>query len=307
MPTPITLASPLPAADLLFASMSTSTGLSVLGETRLDLLSEKPDLKPEDLLGKAVTVKVETASGTPRYFNGYVTRFGLGVHRGRYYAYQATVHPWLWFLSCTADCRIFQDETVPDIVKKVFEDHVHRETSSSSCSAATASGSIASSIARPTYNFVMRLLEHEGIYWYFEHTDGHHKLVLVDSLGAHDAAPDCESLPYIERDGHGSPDTECRLRMERFATRSSTGKIASTSYDFERPSTEPQGQVPTRPRPQVSPPEYEIFDFQGDYVQRRPTARSGPRTASTSNRRSFETLRRDVERTRYRGRPPARR
>ncbi len=59
------------------------------------------------------------------------------------------------------------------------------------------------------YNFVARLLEHEGIYWYFEHQDGAHKLVLVDSQSAHDAAPSYESLPFIADGAATAPDTEC--------------------------------------------------------------------------------------------------
>src|SRR5438105_4786695 len=123
MPPPITISSPLPADDLLFGSMTASAGLSTLGDMRINLLSQKPDIKPEDLLGKPVTVKVQLRDDVKRFFHGYVTRFGIGVRRGKYFAYQAIVNPWLWFLTRTADCRIFQEQSVPDIVKKVFEDH----------------------------------------------------------------------------------------------------------------------------------------------------------------------------------------
>src|ERR1035438_1889661 len=108
MPPPITLTSPLPDGDLLFESMTSSAGLSMLGETRLNLLSSKPDLKPEDLLGQPVTVTMTLRDDAKRYLNGYVPRFGIGAHRGRYYSYQAIVSRWLWFLTRTADCRIFQ-------------------------------------------------------------------------------------------------------------------------------------------------------------------------------------------------------
>ena len=120
---PITLSSPLPATDLKFAAMQASEGLSQLGEMQLQLFSPKPDLKPEDVLGKPVCVHVALRDGAQRHFSGYVTRFGLGEHHGRHYGYRATVRPWLWFLTRTADCRIFQDLSVPDIVKAVFQDH----------------------------------------------------------------------------------------------------------------------------------------------------------------------------------------
>ncbi|HEX5357034.1 MAG TPA: contractile injection system protein, VgrG/Pvc8 family, partial [Aquabacterium sp.] len=120
---PITLSSPLPAADLFLESMNVSEGLSQLGGMQLNLLSEKPTLAPQDLLGKPVTLTMHLADDSKRYFHGYVTRFGLGTPRGRYFAYQAEVRPWLWFLTRTSDCRIFQEMSVPDIVKKVFDDH----------------------------------------------------------------------------------------------------------------------------------------------------------------------------------------
>ncbi len=169
MPPSIVLSSPLPPTDLLFESMTASVGLSALGEIQLDLLSEKPDLQPEDLLGKPVTVQIQLRDF--KLFRNY--------------------RKWVYCVQ-------------------------YRETD---------------------FNFVTRLLEHEGIYWYFEHSDGHHKLILVDAASAHDAAPSCESLPYIEHGAETSPDTEC-ISDWSFSREVRTGKVALTSYDFERPSTD---------------------------------------------------------------------
>ena len=263
MPHPITLTSPLPAEDLRFESMTTSAGLSMLGEMQLGLISEKPDLKPEDLLGKPVTVTVELREDAKRHFHGYVTRFGLGVHRGSYHGYQATVRPWLWFLTRTSDCRIFQELTVPDIVKKVFEDH----------SIADFEFKLFRSYRKWTYcvqyresdyNFIARLLEHEGIYWYFEHTDSAHKLVLVDSQSAHDAVAGCESLPYFENTGTEPPDHEF-ISGWSFAREVKTGQVVTTSYDFERPST--SLQVEKKKQRSYELADYEQFDYQGDFSQ----------------------------------------
>ena len=105
---------------------SSSTGcerkeeLSRLSEYELDLLSSDRAIKLDDVLGKNVTVKLELADDKVRSFSGYVTRIAqVGMH-GRYHAYRATVRPWLWFLTRTTNCRIFQEKTVPDILKEVF-------------------------------------------------------------------------------------------------------------------------------------------------------------------------------------------
>ena len=264
MANPISLTSPLPPEDLFFEAMSASAGLSTLGDMQLSLLSKKPDLKPQDLLGKPVTVHVELRDGAKRHFNGLISRFGAGAHRGRYFGYQATVRPWLWFLTRTSDCRIFQEESVPDIVKKVFGDH----------SVANFEFKLFRQYQPWTYcvqyresdfNFVARLLEHEGIYWYFEHSDGKHKLVLVDSQSAHDAAAGYETMRYIEDTAHAPPEQEY-ISDWVFNESVRTGKVALTSYDFERPSTPLDVETTHQRSHDLS--DYEQFDFQGDYVQK---------------------------------------
>src|SRR6478672_11762205 len=263
MPPPITIKSPLPAADLLFESMTSSAGLSTLGETQLSLLSPKSDLKPEDLLGKAVTVTAQLRNDAKRHFNGFVSRFSAGVHRGRYFAYQATVNPWLWFLTRTTDCRIFQDQTVPEIVKKVFEDHGIAKFEFKTFRT-YRKWVYCVQYRESDYNFVARLLEHEGIYWYFEHTEDGHKLLLVDSQSAHDAAPSCESLPYIEHGADTTPDTDC-VSDWHSSHELRPGKVVLTSYDFERPSTGLRVEAVKQRSYTMS--DYEVFDFQGDYIQ----------------------------------------
>ena len=259
----ITITTPLPGTDLFFESMTVSAGLSTLGEMQLSLLSEKSDIKPTDLLGKLVTVHVEMPDGAKRHFNGYVTRFGLGTHKGRYHGYRATVRPWLWFLTRTNDCRIFQEMSVPDIVKKVFGDH----------GIATFETKLFRSYTPRTYcvqyresdfNFVARLLEQEGIYWYFEHSDGAHKLILVDSSSAHDAVPNYESVKYVEN-AASAPDREF-ISNWAFHESVHTGKTVLTSYDFERPSTSLEVETAHKRSHELA--DYEVFDFQGDYVQK---------------------------------------
>ena len=263
MPVPITLKSPLPAKDLMFESMTASAGLSMLGEMQLGLVSEKADLKPEDLLGKPMTVSVALRDDKMRHFHGYVTRFGIGARRGRYFGYQASVRPWLWFLTRTADCRIFQEQSVPDIVKTVFGDHGNANFEFK-LFRSYRKWVYCVQYRETDYNFVARLLEHEGIYWYIEHGDGTSKVVLVDSQSAHDAAPGCESLPYYENAAGPAPDTEC-VSEWRFASEVETDKVALTSYDFERPSTSLKAAA-NKPH-KYSLPDFEVFDFQGEYSQ----------------------------------------
>ena len=116
------LTTPLGTDVLLFHGMHAREELSRVSEYQLDLLSELVDINPDEILGKNVTLAVTLPDEQTRYFNGFVTRFTQSGRYGRYHRYMAVVRPWLWFLSRTADSRIFQEMTVPDIVKQVFGD-----------------------------------------------------------------------------------------------------------------------------------------------------------------------------------------
>lgn len=257
----ITITSPLDL-ELLFESMHMTEGLSSLGEMQLSFLSEKADLSPEDLLGQAVTVSVVQPDEETREFSGYVTRFSLGPSRGRFHSYHATVRPWLWFLTRTSDCKVFQEMTVPDIVKKVFADHPV-STFDFRLFRQYRTWNYCVQYRESDFNFVSRLLEHEGIYWYFEHKDGQHKLVLVDSSSAHDAVPGRESLPFFENRESVPPDVEY-VSSWHFAREIRTGKTVLTSYDFERPSHDLRVEK-SHPRSHEQDKQ-EQFDYQGDYI-----------------------------------------
>jgi len=262
---PILLKSPLPAADLRFDAMSFSAGMSTLEETRLSLLSEKSDIPAEKLLGKTVDVQVLLRNGEKRHINGYVTRFGFGRHQGRYFGYEATVRPWLWFLTRTSDCRIFQNQSVKEIVETVFADHPAIAKFEFKLYRSYRKREYCVQYRESDFNFIARLLEDEGICWFFEHTDGQHKLMLVDAVAAHSAVAGYAQLPYYANAGQVPPDTEY-VSSWNFARSVESGATALTSYDFERPSTSLLVTKELTREHELAA--YEQFDFQGDYTQK---------------------------------------
>lgn len=114
---------PLGDGVLVFHRMTAREELSRLSVFEIDLLSENGDIDANKILGQKVTVKFQLSDGSHRCFNGFVTRFQQSGTQGKRHSYHASVRPWLWFLTRTADCRIFQDKTVPEIIKQVFADH----------------------------------------------------------------------------------------------------------------------------------------------------------------------------------------
>ena len=123
---------PLGVGAFVMAALSGHEGLSALSRFQLTLKCKRPDIDAAKMLGQNVTVRVEGVKNTPRYFNGYITRWSgvneihdsqAGGKETKAYLYEATMSPWLWFLTRSSNSRIFQDQTVPGIVEAVFKAH----------------------------------------------------------------------------------------------------------------------------------------------------------------------------------------
>jgi len=250
---------------LLFHGMRAREEMSKPFEYQIDLLSVKKDVNPDDILGKNVTVKLALPDDSTRHFNGYVTRFVAGGRAyGRYRQYSAVVRPWLWFLTRTADCRIFQEMTVPDIVKKVFADEPLADFKFE-LTGSYKKWTYCVQYRETDFNFVSRLLEEEGIGYYFTHTDGHDTMVLTDSTGKHTATPGYETITYISPEQVVKPELE-HISSWDFTREIQPGVYVHDDYDLERPSVDLKTRkVLSR---SYAPSSYEVFDYPGHYLQK---------------------------------------
>ena len=264
MPRVMEIVTPLGDDVLLFRGMSAREEMNRLFEYRLDLLSARDDISVDDILGKNVTIKFALPDDSTRYFNGYVTRFAQSGLYGRYNRYVATVRPWLWFLTRTADCRIFQEMKVPDIIKAVFADHPSADYKME-LTATYRKWTYCVQYRETDFNFVSRLMEQEGIAYYFRHTDGHDTLVLTDSTSKHTPVSGYEKVPYVAPTAQVKPDLE-HIDQWSFNREIEPGVYVHDDYDFERPSVELKTNK-TLPRG-YTPSDYEIYDYPGLYVQR---------------------------------------
>jgi type VI secretion system secreted protein VgrG len=264
MPRVMEIVTPLGADVLLFHGMTAREEMNRLFEYQVDLLSDiKKEIALDDILGKNVTIKLGLPDDSTRYFNGYVTRFSQRGMYGRYKRYLATVRPWFWFLTRTADCRIFQEMKVPDIIKQVFSDN----------GASDYKFELTGSYKQWTYcvqyretdfNFISRLMEQEGIGYYFQHTDGHDTLVLTDSTSKHTPVGNYEKLPFIGLDETVKPDLE-HVSAWSFSREIQPGMYVHDDYDFERPSVELKTKK-THPRG-YTPSNEEVYDYPGLYLK----------------------------------------
>ncbi|MEQ1685564.1 MAG: type VI secretion system tip protein TssI/VgrG [Burkholderiaceae bacterium] len=260
---PCQIKTPLPQDALRLSTCVARESLSVLGDMDVTVLGKDPNISADKLLGKVVTVSVLLRDQTTRELSGYVTRFTQSGTDGAYYAYQMTVRPWLWMLTRTADCRIFQDMSVPDIVNSVFADHPVADFELK-LFRAYRKWNYCVQYRETDFNFVARLLEHEGIYWYFEHAKGKHKLVLVDASSAHDSTAGHASLPYYGTTGQLPPDIDC-VNHWAVSREVEPGKVVLTDHDFERPSTSLKVDKAHARSYDLS--DAEVFDYPGGYTQ----------------------------------------
>src|SRR5262249_32228900 len=118
----LAIESPLGEDVLLLKSFAGEEALSRLFRFKLQLLSENSSIPFEQITGQNINIRMKLTNGSERYWNGFISRFSQGARDRRFTLYHAEMVPWLWFLSRTADCRIFQHVTVPQLVEKIFRE-----------------------------------------------------------------------------------------------------------------------------------------------------------------------------------------
>ena len=254
--------SPLGGDVLLLQSMEGSEELGRLFHYELDLTSEDRAITFDQLLGKPMGLTLELYDGGKRYFHGIVCSCRQLTGHGQFAGYRVSLRPWFWLLTRTSDCRIFQNKTVPDIIKQVFRDLGFSDFEDS-LSGSYREWEYCVQYRETSFDFVSRLMEQEGIYYYFRHEEARHVLVLADAYGAHSSAPDYASVPFYP------PDRQMRERDHfydwQLAREVQPGSLALNDYDFLRPraSLEVRSSVPRT----HTNADYPLYDYPGEYVQ----------------------------------------
>ncbi|MFL9860558.1 type VI secretion system tip protein TssI/VgrG [Paraburkholderia madseniana] len=227
-----TLDSPL-GDQLKFRSLCGDEELGRMFEFRIEALADSHSLSLQALLGQSVTVNIEEQGGATRYLNGVIARASLaGRDAARHYRYELVVRPWLWLATRRTDCRIYQMRSVPEIVQETLAPYGFQIEN-------RLTGSYAPREYCVQYNetdadFVSRLIENEGIYYYFEHASGKHTLVLCDAMSSHHPLPGYASIPYLGHDRATIADEE-HIDTWVPAKEINAGRHEADDYDFTRP------------------------------------------------------------------------
>jgi type VI secretion system secreted protein VgrG len=262
--------SPLPddahgQSPLLLRAMKATEAMSRPFEYVVDLLSEQQDIDPTKLLGESMTVLVRVADGRTRYFNGLVSSFTFRGLEGGYASYRAVLRPWLWFLSKNSDCRIFQDVTVPDVFEKIVKDTHGFSDYRLSLNETYKTRKYCVQYRESDFDFVGRLLEEEGIFYFFEHEEGKHTMVLGDSYSAF---PEIEGSEQMGADIPFRPPGEAGVDLEHISEwhvnhELQSGAVALDDFDFMKPRVDlVSTSTVTR---EHSKADYEVFDYPGRF------------------------------------------
>ncbi|EDY19667.1 type VI secretion system Vgr family protein [Chthoniobacter flavus Ellin428] len=224
------LSTPLGKDVLVLNRVVISEQLSQPFRIEADLLSEKKDVKFEDIIGQSVTITIATHGDVPRYYNGIVSRFTQMGMESRFEAYRMEVVPKLWVLSRTYQCRIFQNLSVPDILRKVLKDvEVEWSTTGS-----YDPRDYCVQYRETDLNFVSRLMEEEGMHYFFKFSDGQHKMVIADNAGAHEVLlGHYSTIDYRPYTGRPTGDEFIYDWAEDKVLLPAT--YTHTDYDFEMP------------------------------------------------------------------------
>jgi type VI secretion system secreted protein VgrG len=253
--------SPFGGDALLLQRLSGRESISEPFGFQLEFLSELEELDFASVVGRPLGVSVLLEGGGERFFHGIVARFEQGAARGRFVSYRAELVPWLWLLKQRSNCRIFQQKSVPDIVRKIFTELGFSDFRFE-LSGTYAEREYCVQYRESDFQFISRLLEDEGIAYFFEHDAKSHTLVFFDGPVGN---PPCVLQPfavYQSGSDEGSPSGDVRdLCFERELR---PGAYALNDYNFEQPSVSLLSGIASAQCIGTSP-KLEVYDYPGNF------------------------------------------
>lgn len=269
---PLRVKTPLGDDAVLPVAFSGIEGLSQLFHFDVELLAPRyTEVDFSKILGQAVTVEVYGPLGETRYFNGIVRSFEEGMRDNEFTRYKAQIVPKVWLTTQQFRSRIFQQKSVPEILAVVFEGM----TTSVELSATYYPRNYCVQYQETDFDFASRLMEEEGIFYYFRHEEDSHTLVITDGPYQLKDLPDNATLIFDPLEG-GLRDTPCvfswRKRQEICSS-----QVTLWDHTFELPGKNLEAQATIQQTVEVgqvthnlpgTDEQLEIYEFPGRYAQR---------------------------------------
>ncbi|HAN9558979.1 TPA: type VI secretion system tip protein VgrG [Escherichia coli] len=260
--------SAVPDGMLLFASLG---GTETVGELftysiklktpdilNLDYVSPAANLQLKPMVGKDLCVNIELDGGGKRYISGLVTAARVVGHQGRSVVYELRLEPWLKTLTHTSDYKAFQNKNVVNILDEVLDEYPWPVEKRLVENYPTRAWQV--QYGETDFDFIQRLMQEWGIYWWFEHNENSHTLVLADAINVHKACADSPLVCYYQKG--------LKLDKEFIHTITANESLRSgqwvlNDFDFMKPRSLLKSTV-ANPR-ETGLAEYEHYEWPGDY------------------------------------------
>ena len=269
---PLKITTPLGPDILLITGFQGQEEISRLFNFKVDLIAAQThEVRFDQIIGQSVTLEMRLLDGDKRYFNGIVTRFSQGRRDETFVHFRAEITPKLWLLTKKVRSRIFQHVTVPDMLREVL-------TGLDVCyeiSATYFQRDFCVQYRESDFDFASRLMEEEGIYYFFKHSDGNHQMVVTDIPNKHPAVPGQSTVIYEEVEGEVR--TDVRVTGWEKIQEIRSGECTLWDHCFEVPTNHleatektlvsvPVGKVTHKLN--LANDNLEIYDYPGRYAQR---------------------------------------
>lgn len=244
--------------DLAVLRFDGVEGISQPFRFDLELTSHDPDIAFEDVVGKNAVLQWIT-SDEPRCVHGIVSRFEFKGQGRKLTYYSLRLVPKLWSLTLRSQSRIFQEKTTPDILKDVLQKGgLPSDAVDPQFKRSYKPRKYCVQYRESDFDFASRMMEEEGMFYFFRHEESKHVMVTADAVSVHEAMPGDPVVIY--RGGEGDASGGEAVKRFTFRRAMRTGAIALREFDFKRPTldltTEKAADVET---------ELESYDYPGDY------------------------------------------
>lgn len=261
------LETPLGEDRLLLKSFEGTEEMSGLFRYQLEMVSEENDLDLDQLVGKPVSFGVRLREKKEfRWWNGVVSKAWHYPDEDRLVHYGAEVVPWFWFLTRSTDCFIRQKIEVKDVLKDVFRRYGFSQYSDQVKRPHTPWPYL-TQYRETHFAFLSRLMEEEGIYYFFQHEKGKHTMVFTDDNGVHQASPHQARMKFQTNRGPGTYHAEDSIYHWEFHSQFESGKYSHAEWNFLTPEINLSSEVPAKTK-KVAVKQYEIYDYPGEYEER---------------------------------------
>ena len=260
----VSVTTPLGDEELLFRSMTGTEEMGRLFEFEIELIREqaKGTVDIAKVLGQNITLTLEMPDTSTRYFNGEVIQFKHTGFSEGLYNYRATLRPSLWFLTRTANCRVFQEKTIPDIVKEILQDHPYVYVEHNT-EGTYDTLDYCVQYRESDFDFISRLMEHAGIFYYFKHADGKHTMVITDAGNAYQSVSGYTTIPYFPP-GNIAAREQDHIYGWLTDHQVQSGKYEINDFDFESPSSDLTAKSTISAG--HTHDDLEIYDYPGKYT-----------------------------------------